>query len=144
MLTIGDLLEPFEDGRGRLMLTDLHYDRCDGVVDDREQGEDDQVGDDHEKVVTGGLRTVQARSGRCALVLADTPHDDWQEVSEDERQRRGQDTGHDGKLASARTSMQAPTVQLPNSPASFHLSRNPTTRVKDDKLASNEMTKSCR
>lgn len=80
------------------MLSDLQDDGGDGIVNHTEQGEDDQVGNDHEEVVPGGLSSIQTGAGRGALVLADPPHDDREEEAENERQCRGQDTGHDGEL----------------------------------------------
>jgi hypothetical protein len=113
-LTGRDILETAEDRAGRLVLADLHHDCRDGRVEYAEEGEDDQVGDDHEEVVPRDHRTVEAGVGwgtlkvqsrtpdimqnRRTLVLADLADDDGQEVAEDERNCGWQNTGNDGEL----------------------------------------------
>lgn len=65
------------------MLSNLDYNRRNGVINDPDERENDQVGNDDEKVVTCGLRTVQPRACLSTLILADTTHDDWKKEAKD-------------------------------------------------------------
>lgn len=50
--------------------------------DNTDQREDDQLGDDEERIVSRNDGAVHARVSICAHELCELAHDDWQRPSE--------------------------------------------------------------